>query len=112
FGHGLVSSPAKSPLPGYLVADKLPQGPAIAAGLLLIAAVAITVTLSRRPPQTATAAAVYSGVGMLAAVLLLPSSRFGYLLYPVVILLWASVLRLPNHALLPRLHHHHRPYPN
>jgi hypothetical protein len=111
FGHGLVSSPARSPLPGYLIAAYLPQGPAIAAGLLLIAAVTITVTLSRRPPQTATATAVYCGVGMLAAVLLLPSSRFGYLLYPVALLVWATVLRLPKDEILGSMDQYSRPYP-
>ena len=111
FGHGLVSSPARSPLPGYLIAANLPQGPAIAAGLLLIAAVIITVLLSRRPPQTATAAAQYCGYGMLAAVLLLPSSRFGYLLYPVALLVWATVLRLPKDEILGSLDQYSRPYP-
>jgi hypothetical protein len=111
FGHGLVSSPARSPLPGYLVAADLPQGPAIAAGLLLIAAVTITVLLSRRPPLTATAAAQYCGNGMLAAVLLLPSSRFGYLLYPVALLVWATALRLPKDEILGSLDQYSRPYP-
>jgi hypothetical protein len=110
FGHGLVTSPANSPLPGHLLAVALPQGPAIAAALLLAAAVTITVLLSRRPPHTATSAAVFSGLGMLAAVLLLPSSRFGYLLYPVVILVWASALRLPKDDILGSLDQYSRPY--
>jgi hypothetical protein len=111
FGHGLVTSPARSPLPGYLIATGLPEGPAIAAGLLLIAAVTITVLLSRRPPYTATAAAQYCGNGMLAAVLLLPSSRFGYLLYPVALLVWATVLRLRKDEILGTLDQYSRPYP-
>jgi Glycosyltransferase family 87 len=110
FGHGLVSSPANSPLPGHLIATAIPQGPAIAAALLLAAAVTITVLLSRRPPHTATSAALFSGLGMLAAVLLLPSSRFGYLLYPAVILVWASVLRLPKDDILGSLDQYSRPY--
>ena len=110
FGHGLVSSPANSPLPGHLIATNVAQGPAVAAGLLLIAAVTITVTLSRRPPQTATTAALFCGYGMLAAVLLLPSSRFGYLLYPVALLVWATVLRLPKDEILGSLDQYSRPY--
>jgi hypothetical protein len=110
FGHGLVSSPANSPLPGHLIATALPQGPAIAAGLLLAAAVTITVVLSRRPTQTATSAALISGLGMFAAVLLLPASRFGYLVYPVVLLVWASVLRLPKDEILGSLDQYSRPY--
>jgi hypothetical protein len=110
FGHGLVTSPANSPLPGHLVASLVPQGPAVAAGLLLVAAVTITVMLSRRPPQTATAAAQFCGYGTMAAVLLLPSSRFGYLLYPVVLLVWATVLRLPKDEILGSLDQYSRPY--
>jgi hypothetical protein len=54
---------------------------------------------------------MYSGIGMLAAVLLLPSSRFGYLLYPVALLVWASVLRLPKDEILGSLDQYSRPYP-
>jgi hypothetical protein len=111
FGHGLVSSPARSPLPGFLIATRVPLGPAVAAGLLLIAAVTITLLLSRRPPRTATTAARYCGYGMLAAVLLLPSSRFGYLLYPIGLLVWATVLRLPKDQILGSLDRYSRPYP-
>jgi hypothetical protein len=46
----------------------------------------------RRPPRTATTAALISGWGMLAAILLLPTTRFGYLLYPIAFLAWAPAL--------------------
>ncbi|MEH1101031.1 glycosyltransferase 87 family protein [Micromonospora sp. CPCC 205561] len=92
-GHGLVTSPAQSPFPGHLIATALPAGRAVAAALLLAAGLAIAVRLARRPPRTAVATALVCGYGLLAAILLMPSTRFGYLLYPLALLLWAPALR-------------------
>ena len=44
-------------------------------------------------PREASDAAMISGVGLLTAMLLLPATRFGYLLYPIAFLVWASALR-------------------
>lgn len=93
-GHGLVVSPAASPLPGYLIAAALPDGRLVALGLLGAVGLAIGVWLVRRPPRSAAAAALISGLGLLGALLLLPATRFGYLLYPVAFLVWAGCLRL------------------
>ncbi|MGH3647844.1 MAG: glycosyltransferase 87 family protein [Micromonosporaceae bacterium] len=87
-GDGLVASPAASPLPGHLIAQTLPYGRPVATGLLLAAGVAIGVWLLRRPPRDAGQAAVVCAVGLLAAILLLPATRFGYLLYPVAYAIW------------------------
>lgn len=92
-GRGLVSSPAASPLPGHLIAGIGPIGRALVFVLLAGTGVAIAVWLYRRPPRTAAEAALVSGVGLLAAMLLLPATRFGYLLYPAVLLVWAVALR-------------------
>ncbi|MFF0722535.1 glycosyltransferase family 87 protein [Micromonospora sp. NPDC003816] len=93
-GHGLVSSPAASPFPGYLIANALPAGRVIAAALLVAAGIAIAVLLARRPPRTARSAALICGYGLLVAILLMPATRFGYLLYPIAFLLWAPALDL------------------
>ncbi|MFB9854152.1 glycosyltransferase 87 family protein [Micromonospora andamanensis] len=95
-GHGLVSSPAQSPFPGHLIAEALPAGRAVAAALLVAAAVAIAVRLARRPPRTARTAALVCGYGLLVAILLMPTTRFGYLLYPVAFLVWAAALDVPG----------------
>ncbi|MFG3710520.1 glycosyltransferase family 87 protein [Micromonospora sp. NPDC047730] len=95
-GHGLVTSPAQSPFPGHLIATALPAGRAVAAALLLAAGLAIAVRLARRPPHTAVAATLTCGYGLLAAILLMPSTRFGYLLYPLALLVWAAALRHPG----------------
>jgi hypothetical protein len=91
-GRGLVTSPAQSPLPGYLIATTLPAGRAIAATLLVAAGGAIAVWLWRRPPRTAAEAAKICAYGLLAAILLMPSTRFGYLLYPVTLAIWVPAL--------------------
>jgi hypothetical protein len=92
-GHGLASSPAQSPFPGQLIASALPAGRVVAAALLVAAGLAIAVRLVRRPPRTAASAALISGYGLLAAIALMPSTRFGYLLYPVAFLAWTPALR-------------------
>ncbi|WP_244454260.1 glycosyltransferase 87 family protein [Micromonospora echinofusca] len=91
-GQGLVSSPAASPFPGYLIAQTLPAGRTVAAAALVVAGLVIAVRLVRRPPRTAAAGALICGYGLLAAILLMPATRFGYLLYPVAFLLWAPAL--------------------
>ncbi|MFG2165385.1 glycosyltransferase 87 family protein [Micromonospora chersina] len=93
-GHGLVTSPAQSPFPGHLIATALPAGRLIAAALLVAVAVAIAVRLLRRPPRTAATTALICGYGLLAAILLMPSTRFGYLLYPLALLVTAPALAL------------------
>jgi hypothetical protein len=92
-GRGLVQSPAQSPFPGRLIAVGLPDGRVVAAALLAATAAAIAVQLIRRPPRTAASATLVSGYGVLAAILLMPSTRFGYLLYPAALLAVAPALR-------------------
>jgi hypothetical protein len=101
-GHGLVTSPAQSPFPGYLISQALPGGRYIAAGLLVSAALGIGILLLRRPPRTAHAAALFCGYGLLAAILLMPTTRFGYLLYPAALLLFAPALSNDTGSSAPR----------
>ncbi len=103
-GHGVVTSPAQSPFPGYLIAQALPGGRYVAAGLLVAVGLAIAFFLVRRPPRTADTAALFCGWGLLAAILLMPTTRFGYLLYPLALLVWSSALTLrePTATTAPR----------
>jgi hypothetical protein len=91
-GRGLVHSPAASPFPGHLIATGVPGGSAIAAALLVAAGLAIAVWLIRRPPRDAPAAAQVCAIGLLIATLLMPATRFGYLLYPAAYAVWAVAL--------------------
>ena len=95
-GRGLVQSPAQSPFPGHLIAAGVPGGRAIAAGLLAAAAIGIGVWLVRRPPRDAGHAALVCATGLLAAILLVPATRFGYLLYPIAYAVWAPALPVPS----------------
>jgi hypothetical protein len=101
-GHGLVTSPAQSPFPGYLISSSVPGGRYVAVALLVAAGAAIAVLLLRRPPRTATTAALFCGYGLLAAILLMPTTRFGYLLYPIALLVWAPALSRPTGTTAPR----------
>jgi hypothetical protein len=101
-GHGLVTSPAQSPFPGYLIAQSAPSGRVVAAGLLVAAAAVIGVLLLRRPPRTARSVALFCGWGLLTAILLMPTTRFGYLLYPAALLLFAPALSKDTASSAPR----------
>jgi len=85
-GLGVVVSPAASPLPGHLLAGIPVAGKAIAFVVLGAAAVAVLVWLVRRPPTTGSDALLRTAVGLGAAILLSPATRYGYLVYPLVLL--------------------------
>ncbi|KZB79507.1 glycosyltransferase 87 family protein [Amycolatopsis regifaucium] len=85
-GMGVIKSPAASPLPGHLIASLGPVGTAFSFALLGIAAVAILVWLVRRPPATGSDALLRTAVGIGALILLTPATRYGYLVYPLVLL--------------------------
>ena len=95
-GEGQVTSPAQSPFPGYLISATVPGGRYVAAALLVAVGAAIAVRLARRPPRTAVSATIIIGYGLLAAILLMPSTRFGYLLYPLALLAWAPAVAPPH----------------
>ncbi|MGW0563755.1 glycosyltransferase 87 family protein [Streptomyces sp. NPDC003016] len=86
-GLGAAASPAASPLPGHLLAAYVPGGTVIALTLLAVSALLIAVSLCVRPPRTVLAAADRLALGLGLAMSLMPATRFGYLVYPLV--LWA-----------------------
>ncbi len=94
-----VKSPAASPFPGHLLADGVPGGKTIATALLVLAGAAIGAWLLRRPPRSTRQAAIVSAWGLLAAIALIPATRFGYLLYPVAYAVWAAAL--PSESTAP-----------
>jgi Glycosyltransferase family 87 len=80
-----VESPAASPLPGHLLAQTGPAGRALALALLALAALAVLAWVALRPPTTAAQAAERAAAGLGVAMLLMPATRFGYLIYPLVL---------------------------
>lgn len=87
-GEGGVRSPAASPLPGYLLATYVPGGSVLATAALAAAAVGVAVSLAVRPPRTVVAAADRLAIGLGLAMCLIPATRFGYLVYPLVLAAW------------------------
>ncbi|WP_405844747.1 glycosyltransferase 87 family protein [Streptomyces platensis] len=80
-----TASPAASPLPGHLLATYVPGGRVIALALLAVGALLLAVSLVARPPGTARAAAARLALGLGLAMALIPATRFGYLVYPLVL---------------------------
>lgn len=83
-------SAAASPFPGHLLAAHLPGGRVAALVLLAVSALATAVSLLVRPPTSASAAALRLALGLLMAIAFMPASRFGYLVYPLVLTVWAA----------------------
>jgi Glycosyltransferase family 87 len=87
-GMGGAHSPATSPLPGSLLAGYVPGGSVIAMAALAAAALGVAVSLLVRPPGTVLAAADRLALGLGLAMCLMPATRFGYVVYPLVLAAW------------------------
>jgi hypothetical protein len=86
-------TPAESPLPGHELA-KLGSAGHMAAVLLMIAAgVAFVIWLWRRPPTDVRAVAWRLAVAYAAMFTLAPATRWGYYVYPLVLLGWLALTR-------------------
>jgi hypothetical protein len=92
-GLARVVSPAASPFPGHLLANSLPAGHWVALGLLGGCAVGMLGWLAWRPPHNEAAVAWFSAAALTVAMLLLPASRPGYLVYPILLALFAVYVR-------------------
>ncbi|WNM44373.1 glycosyltransferase 87 family protein [Kitasatospora sp. CM 4170] len=90
-GRGELPTPASSPLPGRLLADLGPAGWYAAAALLLLAGLAVAVSLVLHPPRDGVSAADRLALGLALAFLLAPAGRFGYLALPVLLWLLARL---------------------
>jgi hypothetical protein len=88
-----VHSPAASPLPGQALVQLLPglKRP-LTVGLVGGGAAVVLGFLWRHPPRTAYEAAHFAGWALLFATLIAPATRFGYLIYPANMLVWAYLL--------------------
>ncbi|WP_052509299.1 glycosyltransferase 87 family protein [Kitasatospora griseola] len=82
-GLGEWRTPAASPLPGRLLAQLGTGGWWSALALLLLGGGAVAVSLVRRPPTDAVAAADRLAIGLTLAFLLAPAGRYGYLALPL-----------------------------
>jgi hypothetical protein len=66
----------------------VPGGFTLAVAALALSAVAVAVSLVTRPPRTTVAAADRLALGLGIAMCLIPATRFGYVVYPMVLLGW------------------------
>ncbi|MET8603769.1 hypothetical protein ABZV92_09515 [Streptomyces rubiginosohelvolus] len=98
-----AASSAASPLPGHLLATHVPGGRTLALLLLGVSALLIALSLLVRPPATTADAAARLALGLLLAIAFMPASRFGYLVHPLVLAVWAAVRETPGHPLLLRV---------
>ncbi|MFE3677821.1 hypothetical protein [Streptomyces griseus] len=96
-------SSAASPLPGHLLATHVPGGRTLALLLLGVSALLVALSLLLRPPATASDAAARLALGLLLAIAFMPASRFGYLVHPLVLAVWAAARQTPGHPLLVRV---------
>jgi len=94
FPLGLASVPsqASSPLPGHVIADTGHLGHALVVAALVLAGLAVAVSLVVRPPRSVPRAVTLLAAAMTVMFLLGPSSRFGYLIYPATLAVWLLVV--------------------
>jgi Glycosyltransferase family 87 len=95
-GLAPIKSAAASPLPGHLLAQTGHTGRLIAIGLLVLAGVAIAVSLAVRPPRTVPAAAWWLIIGLTLMFTLAPATRFGYYIYPGALVIWLLIALLAH----------------
>jgi hypothetical protein len=95
-GLANIKSAAASPLPGHAIAETGHVGHVIAIALLVLAGVAIMVSLVVRPPRDVPSATWRLVIGLTLMFLLAPATRFGYFIYPAALLIWLQVSLLAN----------------
>ena len=92
-GLGTHATPADSPTLGRALGRAFPGARTVIA-VAVIAAVAgfVLYLMIRRAPRTAAGVAASTGTVLGVAFVLAPAARFGYLVYPVDLLVWAWAL--------------------
>jgi hypothetical protein len=92
-----VASPAASPLLGHVLVTAFPWLHRILPFTVGVTGAAVLgVYLWRRRPSTASQVSLVAGWVMLAACVLAPATRVGYLLYPINFFVWSWLLREPR----------------
>ena len=93
-GLASVRSAASSPLLGHIISATWPKGGhTVVVVLLVLAGVAVALSLVFRPPRTVSRAVVLLAGAMTLMFLLAPSTRFGYFIYPATLAIWLFAVR-------------------
>ncbi len=82
-------------LPGYLISRAWGWGHEVAIALVLLAGLAVAVSLIARPPRDAQTAGWRLVIGVALMFLLAPATRFGYVVYPLTLSAWLLLSALP-----------------
>ena len=90
-----IKSPAASVLPGHLMAETWSWGHYAAIGLILLAGLAIAVSLVVSPPRDERAAGWRLVIGVTLMFAFAPASRFGYIVYPLGLAAWLALSGFP-----------------
>ncbi len=104
FPLGLTSikSPAQSPLLGQEIFNLFPSYHLLVDAILVGAgALAMLLIYRRLKPRTLDAVLALAAAGFLVATLLAPATRFGYLIYPANLALWAAIFHPGRSAAKP-----------
>jgi lysylphosphatidylglycerol synthetase-like protein (DUF2156 family) len=91
-----IKSPAASVLPGHLMAETWSWGHYAAIGLILLAGLAIAVSLVVSPPRDERAAGWRLVIGVTLMFAFAPASRFGYIVYPLGLAAWLVLSSFPT----------------
>ena len=93
-GLASVQSAASSPLLGHIIASTWhTAGHTVVVVLLVLAGVAVALSLVFRPPRSVSRAVVLLAGAMTLMFLLAPSTRFGYFIYPATLAIWLFAVR-------------------
>ena len=93
-GLASVQSAASSPLLGHIIASTWhTAGHTVVVVLLVLAGVAVALSLVFRPPRSVSRAVVLLAGAMTLMFLLAPSTRFGYFIYPAALAIWLFAVR-------------------
>jgi Glycosyltransferase family 87 len=88
-GLASVRSAASSPLIGHVIASTWHSaGNKVVVVLLVLAALAVGLSLVFRPPRSVSRAVVLLAGAMTLMFVLAPSTRFGYFIYPATLAIW------------------------
>ncbi len=96
-----IQSPAAAPLPGHLMAESWSWGHYAAIGLILLAGLAIAVSLVVSPPRDERAAGWRLVIGVTLMFAFAPASRFGYIVYPLGLAAWLLLNSLSSAGWVP-----------
>ena len=88
-----LRSPAASPLLGQALTTFLPaERRPITIGLMIVGAIIVAIAMRKKMPRTTAEVAAFAAFSLLLATILAPATRFGYLIYPVDLAVFAYLI--------------------